>query len=798
MAATPSAESRRNLFSPSSPFSSFRSSSSASHSRQGSFALQTLPRYSQNRTRHPDDYVGPSGARFRRFGMQNIFISHDSQLQLLQDDNLWEAIFVNDQSRVESLSLEPFCAKNEVSGVIENFGRRGDCERGGEGESILHLAVLFKHKALIKWIIETFPGLLNSIYVKSGYFGETPLHIAVVNSDIGDDSIVRLLVENGAKVNGPVVSGTEFLKDDEQGVLYFGQTILQFAVATHKNKIVKYLVENEHDPAELDTVDIYGNNVLHIMAYYGDFDRDVFNYLKLRSLKNVAKAERDKLTDPSVNVPANLMLARNKDNFTPFQLGVARGNANIIETIKDLQWQFGSVRNYRVCIDDIDPIQPHIDEIAGPKRVSKSAVEIAVEREDKNVLNHPLFEAVLKVKWNLYIRQKFMFRFIATVLLVLCLTISIGLQPYTFDDRRIYNKVSTTNKYPITRGAFEGATLLGVAILLVGEFQELAIERVGYFFGFGSNENIVQWFFSFCVISIPIIRFGVASDVRDEQWFYLVDAENIIMGITAIVGWLYLLKFSKGFKQIGPLMIVFKKILFGDLLQWLALYVSITAGFSAALFLQMNDVPAEAIDETIPILDWNTYFGAVMWTVRFIFAQALVDDLRHAKLPGFAIFLFISYGFFVLILLLNVLIAKLVETFKDVAKDSTREWTVLFAYLIIDTDEKLTKWERRFYLSHLGWHTDNDSAVVTPRYFLFTERDVPDPRDPKRTVTETLKLVVARDANGRDIEINIDSDNWKEWYNDLIKPFKTLRNLERAHLWNGHHMTVSRKRGGGN
>ncbi|KAJ3194073.1 hypothetical protein HDU82_002574 [Entophlyctis luteolus] len=649
---------------------------------------------------------------------------------------------------------------------------------------------------MIKWIIENFGGLVNSIYLKRSYFGETPLHIAVVNSDIGDISTVQLLVENGAKVNGPVVSGTEFLKDDEQGVLYYGQTILQFAVATHKNKIVKYLIENEHDPAELDTVDIYGNNVLHIMAYYGDFDHGVFNYLKQRSLQNVEIAERKKLTDPNVRVPANLMLARNKDNFTPFQLGVARGNANIIDTMKDLQWEFGSVRHYRVCIDDIDSLQPHIDNLIELKRVSKSAVEIAVEREDKNVLNHPLFEALLKVKWNLYIRQKFMFRFIATLLLVLCLTIAIGLQPYAFSDRRIYNEVSTTNKYPIVRGVFEGATVFGVVVLLLGEIRELFIERVGYFFGFGSGENVVQWFFSFCVLAIPILRFGVASGIQAEQWFYLVDTENIIMGIAAIVGWIYLLNFSKGFKQIGPLVIVFKKILTGDLLQWLALYVAITAGFSAALFLQMNDVPQEAIDETIPILDWNTYFGAVLWTIRFIFAQAIVDDLRHAKLPGFAIFLFIAYGFFVLILLLNVLIAKLVETFKDVAKDSTREWTVLFAYLIIDTDEKLTNSERKFYLSHLGWHTDSEDMIVTPRYFLFTERDVPDPRDPKRTLTETLKLVVARDTDNTDIEINIDSDHWKEWYNDLIKPFRKMRQLERAHLWSDHHMNVSNKRNG--
>ncbi|KAJ3206290.1 hypothetical protein HDU82_004605 [Entophlyctis luteolus] len=732
------------------------------------------------------DYVSRNDRRFRRFGKEHIFISQASQLELFHDNNLWEAVVTNKVASVLKYSHEQFEVRRGDSGVFERYGKRGNCERGGEGESILHLAVLFKNTKMVKRIIKSFPGLVNSIYLKSLYFGETPLHLAAVNSD--NDKIVNILVTNKAKVNGPAVSGKQFLKEGDRGALYFGQTILQFAAATHKKSIVKYLVENEDDPAELDTVDIYGNNVLHIMAYYEDFDFDIFTYLKQRNYDDIEKAKIKQRSDPTVRVPANLMLARNKDKLTPFQLGVMRGNSRVIDTMKELQWVFGSVRHYSVCIDDFDPLQPHYDKLG---RVSKSAVEIAAERGDKNVLDHPLFDALLKIKWNLYIRQKFLIRFIATVLLVFCFTIAVGLQPYAFADRRTYDEVSVTNKYPATRGFFECATVFGIVLLLLGEFKEFSVEGVGYFSGFGTGENYIQWIFSICVLAIPILRFGVASDVRVEQWSYMVDTENIFFSIGAIVGWIYLLNFSKGFNRIGPLVIVFKKILTGDLMQWLALYVSITAGFSAALYLQMNDVPQETIGESVPVFDWNTYFGAVLWTVRFIFAQALFDDLRRAKQPAFALILFVTYGFFVLILLLNVLIAKLVETFKEVSKHSKKEWMVLFAYLIIDMDQKLTIPERKFLLEHLGWH--KSEKLVTPRHLLFTERDVPDPDDPEHVSTETLKIVVAVDAGGNDIEINIDSDHWKVWYNDLIKPFRKMRSQERAHLWSMNHLNVSQK-----
>ncbi|KAJ3114698.1 Transient receptor putative cation channel sub V member 2, partial [Physocladia obscura] len=741
----------------------------------------------------------PRNQRFTRYGSSHTFIQEITQLQLFSDNNLWEALFVGDLDSVKSYAQEPFTVEDETTGESVTVGRRGECERGGEGETILHLAVLLKHKHLIKWIVPTFPSLVNEVYLKRRYFGETPLHIAVVNSTWDDDEVVRLLVENGyllytsrAKINGPMVTGKEFLKDEDKGCLYYGQTILQFACANHRNKLVKYLVENEHDPAELDTVDIYGNNCLHIMAHYGDFDIQVFNYLKLRNLSDIAKAihKGDK-------PPMDLMRARNKDNLTPFQVGISRGHANIIEAVKELEWEFGYVRHYRVCIDDLDPIQPHIEaKNGGGERISKSALEIAADRQDKAIINHPLFEALLKVKWALYVRSKFLFRFINTVILILSFTIAIALQPYSLEDRRTYSVASAGNLYPIERGVFEVISIAGVVIMLLGEAREFYIERGTYFTGYGSGENIVQWTFSVCILVIPILRFGIAAAVSSTSWFYILDTENIITGFAAILGWIYLLNFAKGFKAIGPLIIVFKKILTEDLIQWLSLYLAVTAGFAAALFLQMNDAPiySQLDNDNIKILDWNNYLGAVLWTIRFIFAQGVFDDLRHSKLPGFTEFLFVAYGFLVMVLLVNVLIAKLVETYKEIAKDSKRVWTVQFAYLIIDMDQKLSRSEKEFLLKHVGWHLDPDEAknVVTPRYFLFTERDVPDPKDPKnKMITETLKLVVARDHMSKDIEVNVDGDHWYGWMNDLAKSFQKMkRDHQHGNLWHDHAMKV--------
>ncbi|KAI9341749.1 ankyrin repeat-containing domain protein [Obelidium mucronatum] len=676
---------------------------------------------------------------------------------------MWEAAFDGDLPTVKKYATQQFIFDGEV------LGFRGECERGGEGETLLHIAVLRKHKEMIFWIVETFPSLVNEIYLKHKYFGETALHIAVVNSEIGDVEIVKYLC---LKSTGPLVTGSEFLKDEDQGCLYYGQTILQFAASTHKNKILRYLVENEHDPADLTAVDIYGNNVLHIMAYYGHFEIEVFNYIK----------NRNRVALENGNSGIDLMKARNKDNLTPFQLGVARGHANIIDTIKELD--LVTVRHYRVCIDDLDPIQPH-KEVVDPKtgRVLSSS------RVSKPLLN---------VKWALYARKRFLSRFLLTVLLILCFTVAIALQPYLFEDRRKYfSGAYTGNSYPIVRLVFEVISVFGVVALVGGEFKEFFTQGLGYFVGYGAGENVIQWSFAGLVLTIPIFRFAIAAAVDHERWFYLLDTENIILAFAAILGWVYLLNFSKGFKSVGPLVVVFKKILTEDLMQWLALYIPLTAGFAAAYFLQMNEIPYETQGEHHPAYDWNTYGGAVLWTTRYIYAQANREHWRESKLPGFTGFLFVLYGFVVMVLLHQL------ETFKEVVGDSKRYWAIQFAYLIIDTDEKLSDQERHFLLKHVGWHTKREelqahSSVLTSRYFLFTERDVPDPSDPSKTITETLKLIIARDHNDKDIEVRTNVDYWHGWTKDLLKPFDRMkkehqqeeRGREPKNMWHGHAHAV--------
>ncbi|KAJ3068066.1 hypothetical protein HDU98_008768, partial [Podochytrium sp. JEL0797] len=120
-----------------------------------------------------------------------------------------------------------------------------------------------------------------------------------------------------------------------------------------------------------------------------------------------------------------------------------------------------------------------------------------------------------------------------------------------------------------------------------------------------------------CIVALPVVRFAFVSANSDT----ILDVENVLFGLGAILRCLHLMSFSKGFERVGPLLFIFGRIIFEDFVEWLYLFISITAGFSAALFLQMREVPVK---------DWDSFLGSTLWTVRFIFAQAAFDDLRAA------------------------------------------------------------------------------------------------------------------------------------------------------------------------
>ncbi|ORY30704.1 hypothetical protein BCR33DRAFT_792522 [Rhizoclosmatium globosum] len=113
--------------------------------------------------------------------------------------------------------------------------------------------------SIIQWIVTTFPTLVNVPYAGKRYFGETALHLAVVQAEDHNPaehkkSIVRLLIEHEADPNISLATGTEFASIDQGTLRYYGQSVLHFAVVSGKPLIVSIFYDRLSSTKSVVTV----------------------------------------------------------------------------------------------------------------------------------------------------------------------------------------------------------------------------------------------------------------------------------------------------------------------------------------------------------------------------------------------------------------------------------------------------------------------------------------------------------------------------------------------------------------
>ncbi|KAI9349546.1 hypothetical protein BDR26DRAFT_852325 [Obelidium mucronatum] len=656
---------------------------------------------------------------------RNHILRQETQAYLFKSDLLWRAVTQGTREEIELHS-------KEVRPVNGNNVMRGICERGGEGETILHAAILCRRSfEIITWIATTFEELINEPYrYCEKYYGETPLHMAVVQfgSDVGsEESLVDWLLDNGANPNGEKCTGTEF---SGKGDYSYGQTPLHFAVSTGKvaaiHRLLKPVNRSKSDLQEKDNttqsafieanvgdIDTYtGNNVLHMLSQNKDLDRETFK----------------KLFDLLRNKEPRMITQKNQVGDTPIDAGIRAGNVNIIEAMKEVMWGFDE-RRYRIPLRKLDSLllseMKSMAEVEVGKNNPVSMIEIGVANNDPSIITHPVIDALLDWKWQLYAQFIYTTWFLGTFTLVgLVITPTIALQPTTFDRRRTYDFASSSADF--WRAVFEVSSLIGATIFFYRGVMELykKYQRTTFV---SLLHEIADATFSFSLLCIPIIRL---SNTPNGIHF-----ENILFGLAAIVGWIHLLRFAKVSSRVGPLVIVFSTIITKDLVEWLWIYAPLTFGFAAALYLQMQNVPGQAAaavaaaaatladsgaaggTSSNSVFDWDTYSGSTMWMLRFSFGQAVFDDFRKGESAFLACGLFLVYGFLVIILLINVLIGKLANTFERINEVSKKEWKMQRAPLILDIDEHLSSTTKEFYGSKIGFSEDGEE-----RYFQFTER----------------------------------------------------------------------------
>ncbi|KAJ3188090.1 Transient receptor putative cation channel sub V member 5 [Irineochytrium annulatum] len=626
-------------------------------------------------------------------------------------------------------------------------------ERGAEGETILHYAMLRRQTEIVNYLLDEFEDIeemVNLVYEGPLYFGEHAAHIAVVI--YGDDTtMLRRLISRGADVHNARASGSFFHVDSSN---YMGETVLAFAACMGHTKIIRYLIDEiKIDP---NIMDQYGNNVLHVLAWWGfysdyrpgrsttpltggtvsgeelgaigdpdaavspgepldpakDDSPKVSGIYEMLAVKTTIRSQNEfqKLTEPekedyksNLRRKADDTLA-NCDGLTPFIVAVKRKQAKMVAALLDFkaieEWTYGPVSQRRYNLSELDTFVEK-----ETMNHSTGALEIAVKNLDIDIITQPIFLRLLEAKWKLYGSMIFITRFVMNLIYMILLTTDIALLPNNGDfltqpDQFSTNRAERLQYYFLNnsltadnRGAYAASLIRLVVeiLIIVANLWGIAREFKEM------STSVYQYFAGFGAMDnffqwTNILLFVLVIVFRVTCFNQL---ENTALGLASIFGWVSLLYYSKGSQSLGPLGVIFLEIIRGDLIRFISLVSVFVLGFSNALYLQVApyaDTQAQPVNGTMPSTgfgDWTWYPGGLTWVVRYIYGQGSYGTVVVYEYAPTKLVVSQIALLTLTILMVNVFIAMLNLTFSRIYGESEKNWRLIWAQLIMEMDERI-------------------------------------------------------------------------------------------------------------
>ncbi|XP_023213191.1 transient receptor potential cation channel subfamily V member 6-like [Centruroides sculpturatus] len=169
------------------------------------------------------------------------------------------------------------------------------------------------------------------------------------------------------------------------------------------------------------------------------------------------------------------------------------------------------------------------------------------------------------------------------------------------------------------------------------------------------------------MLMIPL-RIACLSSVEDI-------AAVLVMLTTAP----YFLFFCRGFKMVGPFVVMIYKMILTDLLCFVTIYLVFVLGFSQAFYVIFLSHSGEP--------DKN-FFCDPIQSIMAMFVMSLsefgdiYEEFDNTDHPAVAKVLFIVYMALVTILLINMLIAMMGKTYQDIA-ERRNEWMRQWARIVL-------------------------------------------------------------------------------------------------------------------
>ncbi|CAF4156657.1 unnamed protein product [Rotaria sordida] len=401
---------------------------------------------------------------------------------------------------------------------------------------------------------------------------------------------------------------------------------------------------------------------------------EIYAKFKARWIEQQASNDNDKTSGSTSTKQTKLWNRLNKDGFTPLTLAADISQSKMLSWLlyerKKIQWSYGNVSCLLHPLDQLD-------------RDFHDAYILLV---------HPIIISLIDKKWKYFAYRILIRRFLITFLYLLVFlgtTILQQTRPETTSRKKDKKTASIHGTY--SNVSRQITCTVGRFILIFGALWKSKHEI---------NEMRSSGFLDYLNSTGSIfLENGLACSfclfILTAQVFHLFGMqkyETLIFAFTSLMGWGYMFFFIMPFRFTGPFVIMIYKMLFNDVLRFCIIYVIFLAGFSQSFFILFNENGLEG------------YISSIKQCFLGLLGDFDIDHYAGGQYPKTSITLLIFYIVIITILLLNLLIAMMGDTYADVKKSATKLWHLERARTALDLESGIAKSER--YLTNNKYWVD--------------------------------------------------------------------------------------------
>ncbi|CAF3405371.1 unnamed protein product [Rotaria sp. Silwood2] len=358
---------------------------------------------------------------------------------------------------------------------------------------------------------------------------------------------------------------------------------------------------------------------------------------------------------------AKLWNRLNKDGLTPLTLAADLGQAKMLSWLlyerKKIQWSYGNVSCVLHPLDQFD-----LDFQKEGKQRPLSVLEVMIKNNDPKLV-HPIIISLIDKKWKQFAYRILIRRFFLTFFYLLSFLVTTILEQAPSETTADENDKTVTTDGKSLDFSRQIISAVGRFIVIEGALWKSAYEinemcTLGlwnYWNSAGSIflENFLACSFCFCIFTVQTLR------------LFDMQHETVILAFASLLGWSYMFFFTMPFRFTGPFVIMIYKMLFNDVLRFCIIYIIFLTGFSQCFFILFNG---------------NDYY-------------------IEGPYPLVGALLLILYVVVISILLLNLLIAMMGDTYADVKKSAKKLWHLERARIALNIESRMSTSKRQLNIN---------------------------------------------------------------------------------------------------